>query len=185
MTSEAAFEPSALPPWPAGFEPARCPVYAYNEAVVGASPAQMWAVLVDAAAWPRWYRNARAVTITGHPRLAPGARFRWRTFGLPVRSTVRAFEPERHLAWDGRSLGSSGYHRWILLARPDGRTGVVTEEVQKGLAARLVAPVMRRALLREHQHWITELGRRAALRTPAPRPPDSYPPADSQNGTTP
>jgi hypothetical protein len=121
----------------------------------------VWATLIDACGWPAWYRNAHAVTIDGHDRLAPGARFRWRTFGLRVRSTVCEFEPERLLAWDGRALGSTGYHRWLLRALPDGGTTVITEEVQTGLAVRMIAPLMRRGLLREHQHWIVELGRRA------------------------
>jgi len=67
-----------------------------------------------------------------------------------------------YLAWDGRALGSTGYHRWILRALPEGGTHVITEEVQTGLAARAIAPLMRRGVLREHQHWITQLGRRAA-----------------------
>ncbi|MGH3756479.1 SRPBCC domain-containing protein [Actinophytocola sp.] len=150
-----------------------------------ASPTQVWAVLVEATAWPHWYGNARAVTITGHARLVLGAQFRWRTFRLPVRSTVTAFEPERHLAWDGHSLGSSGYHRWILQAQPDGGTRVITEEVQKGVAVSMVAPVMRRALLRAHHHWITELGHQATARTPTLRPPDMLPPDDSATGTVP
>jgi hypothetical protein len=150
------------PRWPARFSPDSCPVYARNEAVLPLPPELLWAALIDAHAWPRWYRNARAVTIEGHDRLAPAARFRWRTFGLRVRSTVTEFEPYRLLAWDGHALGSSGYHRWIMRAHPDGATQVITEEVQTGLAARIVAPLMRRGLSREHQHWITELGRRAA-----------------------
>lgn len=151
------------PLWPQRYEPRRCPVYARNEAGVRPPPDRVWAALIDARAWPQWYRNAHAVTIEGHDRLAPGARFRWRTFGLRVRCTVTDFEPHRLLAWEGHALGSAGYHRWILRPGPDGGTYVITEEVQKGLGARIIAPFMRRGLLREHQHWITELNHRAAL----------------------
>lgn len=136
-----------------------------NEAVVAASPAALWAELIDAAAWPSWYRNAHDVVVEPGPRLGPGARFRWRTFGLPVRSVVTEFDPDNgRLAWDGRSLGSTGWHTWQLQPLGDGRTRVVTEEVQRGAAARLVAPLMRRALRREHQHWILAMAQRAADR---------------------
>ncbi|MGI5397310.1 hypothetical protein [Streptomyces sp. CA-251251] len=52
--------------------------------------------------------------------------------------------PPLPLAWDGRALGSTGYHRW---------------EVQSGQAARLMAPAMRRALHRQHQIWLENLVR--------------------------
>lgn len=155
--------PSTVDPaWPERYTPGRCPVYARNEGLVAPPPDLVWAALVDAHAWPRWYRNARAVTIDGPDRLTPGARFRWRTFGVRVRCVVTDFEPHRLLAWEGRAFGSMGYHRWILRAGPGGGTHVITEEVQTGHAARVLAPLMRRGLLREHQHWITEFGRRAA-----------------------
>jgi hypothetical protein len=57
----------------------------------------------------------------------------------------------------GRALGSAGYHRWLLEPHLDGGTRVITEEVQTGPAARLLARWMRPRLLREHQHWITQL----------------------------
>ena len=145
------------PPWPPGHSPEGAPVFARNEGTVSIPPEQVWQLLIDATSWPQWYRNARKVVLDRGDRLGPGSSFRWTTFGLRVRSTVTAFEPHSFLAWDGRALGSSGYHRWLLEPTADGGTRVVTEEVQTGVSARLLGWWMRPGLLREHQHWISQL----------------------------
>ena len=147
--------------WPSEFDPDRANVYARNEGVAAVPPERVWQLLVDATAWPQWYRNARRVELTSGAVLAAGAEFRWTTFGLRVRCVVTDFEPPRFLAWSGRALGSTGYHRWLLEPHPDGGTHVVTEEVQQGLSARLLGWWMRPRLLREHQHWIDQLGPRS------------------------
>ncbi len=154
-------KPHATHAWPAGYDPADCPVHAYNEIRTGLSPERLWPVLLDATTWPDWYDNARRVALQGgHDRLADGATFTWVTFGLPVTSTVREFVPFRRLGWVGKaSLGSTGYHRWDIRPTDDGGSLVVTEEVQKGLMARLLGPVVRRGIERQHQAWLEGLVR--------------------------
>jgi hypothetical protein len=122
----------------------------------------VWPTLIRAAAWPRWYSNAcRVVLPAGHSELAPGLTFSWTTFGVRVTSTVREFVPGRRLAWGGKALGSTGYHRWELHPTADAGCLIVTEEVQRGSAPRLVAPLMRRGLLHQHQRWLEGLVRTA------------------------
>ncbi|SCK06182.1 SRPBCC domain-containing protein [Streptomyces sp. WMMB 322] len=153
--------------WPRGYEPARSPVFSHNEIRTSLPPERLWPVLIDAANWPRWYSNSRNVSIEpGYDRLGDGRTFHWTTFGLRVTSTVREFLPPGRLAWDGRALGSRGYHRWEIRPAGDGGSVIVTEEVQRGLAARLIAPLMRRGLHRQHQRWLEGLVR-TAERAPA------------------
>ena len=71
--------------WPERFHPARAPVHVRNELDMAAHPEKVWAALIDAARWPEWYPNAANVRIlSGDRELAPGARFRWTTFGATI-----------------------------------------------------------------------------------------------------
>jgi hypothetical protein len=47
---------------------------------------------------------------------------------------------------------------------------IVTEETQRGRLPRLVAPMMRPAMLRQHQRWIDQLAR---LAESGERPPSA------------
>jgi len=155
--------------WPAPFDPAAARVYAYNELRTHLSPEQLWPVLIEAAAWPRWYRNARDVSIDGGGQQLTGAStFTWTTFGLRVASTVREFEPCTRLGWEGAGRGSTGYHRWDLQPTSDGGTLIVTEGVQGGILARLLGPVVKRSIEKQHQHWLEALVQTAESRATAP-----------------
>lgn len=144
--------------WPSEYSPANSPVHALNEIRTELAAEQLWPVLIDAADWPRWYSNARDVVLgPGQEVLAQGATFQWTTFGLRITSTVSEFVPGRRLGWSGRGRGSAGYHRWVLEPLPGGGTRIVTEEVQQGPMARLLAPLVRRSIERQHQRWLEGL----------------------------
>lgn len=148
--------------WPPPHEPSTVPVYAYNEIRTRLAPEQLWPVLIDATAWPRWYPNARDVAIQGGTdSLAGGSSFTWTTFGLRVTSTVQEFVPPRRLAWEGKARGSIGYHRWDIRPTADGGSLIVTEEVQNGFLARVLSPLVRRGIERQHQRWLEALVRTA------------------------
>lgn len=148
--------------WPSGYDPRSSPVATRNELRPHVTADRLWPVLVRAVDWPRWYSNAHHVHLRdGRHDLDAGVTFTWVTFGLRVTSTVRKFLPARRLAWDGRALGATGYHRWDLRPAPGGGCLVVTEEVQRGPAVRLLAPALRRGLLHHHQRWLEGLARTA------------------------
>lgn len=155
--------------WPAAFDPATARVYAYNELRTGLTPEQLWPALVQATQWPAWYRNAKDVVIDGGgAELGATSRFSWTTFGLRVASTVREFEPFSRLAWEGAGRGSTGYHRWDLQRTDDGGTLIVTEEVQGGILATLLGPVVKRSIEKQHQHWLEALVRTAGSQAARP-----------------
>lgn len=154
--------------WPDPYDPSTSQVYAYNEIRTHLSAEQLWPVLIDAAVWPSWYRNARNVSIHGGgQRLVGASSFTWTTFGLRVASLVREFTPYSRLAWEGAARGSSGYHRWDLQPTSDGGTLIVTEEVQNGIIAQLLGPLVKRSIEKQHQHWLEALIRTADVRTTA------------------
>jgi uncharacterized protein YndB with AHSA1/START domain len=153
--------------WPDRYAPDRVAARVSNEITIAAPPSNVWAWLIRAAAWPDWYPNSRAVrTESGRPTLSPGERFAWRTFGVPIRSTVREFVPEERIAWDGIGLFLDVYHAWLIEKRPDG-CWVLTEENQNGLAARAQAYLMPQRMHRGHELWLTRL-KAQAEREPAP-----------------
>jgi hypothetical protein len=114
-----------------------------------------------------WYPNAARVRILrgGGPELALGTEFRWRTFGVGIRSTVREFVPGRRIAWDGRSLGIDVYHAWLIEESADG-CRVLTEETQHGAIARLGAWLMPKRMSDFHQIWLENLAANAAAGAP-------------------
>ncbi len=154
MSNDATNSPTAEP-WPNGLAPTQAPVSAYNEFVVPAGPEQVWQRLIHATAWPQWYANSKRVVLDGGgTELGAGTVFHWTTFGVRATCQVVVFKPGLELAWAGRAVASTGYHRWLLQPLADGRTRVVTEETQRGLVPSLGARWLRRGLLHWHQRWL-------------------------------
>lgn len=155
--------------WPPGLQPGDTPIYTYNELTIAEPPAVVWAWLIRAAWWPRWYGNCQDVRfISGDgPDLTPGMVFSWKTFGLRVETVVKEFVPGERLAWYGTGLlGARGYHAWVIEPTASG-CHVITEETQRGLVPSLGRLYLRRGLLREHQHWLEGLAKMAQRGLPS------------------
>ncbi len=109
-----------------------------TECVIPASPAKIWAVLADFAAYPAW--NPLNLSAVGEAK--PGARVAMVFRDLPsarpektIRQTVRivAAEPGRELAWAGSvPLIFDGRHGFLLTPQ-DGGTHVLHTERLRGL----------------------------------------------------
>lgn len=154
--------------WPERYRPERCPVHVRNEIVVPAAAANVWAWLVRAPLWPTWYPNSRDVRLlNGDGRsLQLGTEFRWRTFGVAIRSTVIEFEAPQRIAWNAFGLGVDACHAW-LVEPVAGGTRILTEETQHGWAARLNTLFMPGRMHHFHQVWLENLGVQAATGLPA------------------
>ncbi len=153
--------------WPEHYAPENSPVHVRNSLRIAAPAEHVWAWLVRAEGWPDWYPNASRVRIAGGagPDLALDTDFRWRTFGVAIRSRVREFVPCSRIAWDGRAIGIDVYHAWIIQQQQEACL-VVTEETQHGVAARLGARLMPNRMSRFHQIWLENLAEKAAHGTP-------------------
>lgn len=69
-------------------------------ATIAAGPEQVWAVLVDGAAWPTWDSGVEGV----EGRIAAGEKVRIRSSAAPGRAfpvTVTTFEPPHRLVFTG------------------------------------------------------------------------------------
>ena len=153
--------------WPVGHEPLGADVYARNTTDAAAPVEAVWSWLVQPDRWNAFYRNALRVRhVAGPwPRLALGSEFSWITFGAPVTTTVTECDPPHRLGWTGRGLGATGHHGWLLEPAATG-CRILTEETQRGIAVRLLRPVLAPAMRTMHQRWvegaahIAESGRR-------------------------
>lgn len=152
--------------------------HAVNELQMAAGVEDVWAWLSRPELWPSFYGNSRWVRhLDGPwPEVALGTRFRWFTFGVMVRSEIVEYELHRRLAWSADELGAKGHHAWAFESRGGG-CFVRTEETQRGWGARLIAPVMRGMMVRQHQRWLEGLAEAAAGGPPPASAPSPPPPA--------
>jgi uncharacterized protein YndB with AHSA1/START domain len=143
--------------WPDRYRPDRVGVHVRNELDMPVPPEPVWAWLVRARLWPTWYPNSADVVIAeGRSELGAGTEFRWKTFGVSLRSRVEEYVPQERLAWTGRAPGLDVYHAWLIERRSDG-CHVLTEESQNGIFPRLDHLARPRRMTEFHQLWLERL----------------------------
>lgn len=158
--------------WPPHYAPANCPVHVRNELSMDVAPEAVWAWLVRAKLWPEWYRNSSDVEYlegSDSQDLVIGTRFRWKTFGVTIESTVLELEPGRRIGWDAHGLGVDAYHAWAL-SRTERGCHLLTEETQHGWLARLGSRLMPNRMYKFHQLWLECLREKASNGFPPPAP---------------
>lgn len=132
---------------------------------------RVWAWLIRASLWPTWYGNSARVQFlnAAGPDLTERTRFRWKTFGVTLVSTVLEYVPEERIAWDARTFGLDAYHAWVLQPHDDGCL-VRTEETQHGVLARLGKLFLPDRMHTVHQIWLEALAGRSRTDMPPPLP---------------
>jgi hypothetical protein len=119
------------------------PVTAAAEIEIEATPDTVWDVLTTIDRWPSWNPAVKSMSMQGP--LAPGSVFRWKAGPGTITSTIRRVEPQRLIAWTGKTLGIRAIHVYRLEPR-DGRTFVQTEESYSGIVARLLRGSLQKTL---------------------------------------
>jgi hypothetical protein len=105
------------------------PATAEGEIVISASPATVWEVLADLAAWPTWNQDVRSVSVEGP--VAPGTVFRWKSGPASLVSTLQVVDEPREIAWTGVTMRIHAVHVFRLTPNGDGTT-VRSEESWRG-----------------------------------------------------
>ncbi len=138
------------------------PAIASAGAYIAAPPQVVWAVLTDLERWPNW--NGDVASIKADGPLAPGTVFRWKSGGMPIRSTIQEVEHARRIGWTGTApLGIRAVHLWSLEPDGDG-TRVRTEESFEGVLAHLFSGTMRKMLAGALERNVAALGAEATRR---------------------
>jgi hypothetical protein len=165
--------------WPQDYLPGMTDNFVCNEVIVaGLTAVAAWRLLDDTTAWPTYYHNAAEIRFHdgSGPRLSPGARFRFTTFGFAVEAQVLEHVPPEagqagRVTWHGWVEGDSEHrldacHAWLFEDLPGKRVRILTQETQFGAPARALALTRPNPMLNAHQDWLDGLVA-AALRASA------------------
>jgi uncharacterized protein YndB with AHSA1/START domain len=148
--------------WPAEYAPERASFTLSNTITIAAPPEVVWKELVNAEAWPQWYKGATNVRVEGSSTgvLQEGSIITWRTMDQNLTTKVVEFVPPYRMGWESRQWSLKAYHAWLLIPT-DGGTKVVTDESQFGLLANLQRVFLPNKLRDLHDVWLANLKTRA------------------------
>ncbi|MEZ5177187.1 MAG: SRPBCC family protein [Acidimicrobiales bacterium] len=149
------------------------PVRIEGSATLAATPAEVWAVLLDYDAWPRWFRGVHSCHATSDPPTGVGST---RRVGLAKgRSTVDerfvAWEDERLWAFTATAMSPALFRSLVERATiepgADGRTTVTYRMAfDPKPALRPALPLLRSGVRRNLEAAMVELGREVQRRRP-------------------
>jgi len=99
---------------------------------IKATPATIWALLTNAADFPRW--NTTVTSITGEIAMGNKLSLRVPISERTFSPKVTAFEPEARMVWsDGMAPMFKGERTFTLTPLPDGTTDFAMVEVFSGV----------------------------------------------------
>jgi len=155
--------PSSTIIWPEGYDPSVAKFYVQNEIEIAASPEVVWQILIDALEWESWYIGAKNLSFVNpeHTYLKADSQFNWETMGMKFPNTnIKAYEPDRYLAWESLKKSIQGYHAWLIIPTEMG-CKVITEETQNGWLTFFEKTFQGKKLKELHDIWLSELKIRA------------------------
>ena len=138
------------------------PVIARHSLLIDAPLDTLWRLHIGIDDWPTWQHAITTAHLNGP--FAPGATFRWSTYGLDIGSTVYEVEPMARTLWGGPSGGIVGIHQWTLTPLDSGVL-VATEESWSGDEVEAAITQLQPALDNSLTAWLTQLAD-AARETP-------------------
>jgi uncharacterized protein YndB with AHSA1/START domain len=148
---------------PTSFD-ATAPVLAHHEIDIKAPLETVWALHVDVNGWTRWNRDMTAARLDG--KFAPGASFKWESYGFPVTSTIYEVETHHRILWGGTAGGITGVHQWLFTPTDDG-VHVATDESFAGEPVEADAAGMQSLLDASLIAWLSSLKAAAEAGAPA------------------
>ena len=107
----------------------QAPLRARKEININAPVEKVWATLIDINHWSDWQPTVASAELEGN--LATGATFKWKAMGLNIASMIQELEPQKAIAWAGKSLGMNAVHMWNF-EPVDHHTRVTTTESLSG-----------------------------------------------------
>lgn len=149
------------------------PVRIDGKATLDATPAEVWEVLLDYEAWPRWFRGLHTCRATSEPATGVGST---RTVTL---AKGRSVVEERFIAWEDERLWAftatamnpavfrSLVERVTIEPVDAGRTAVTYRmALEPATALKPLVPLLRVGVARNLSAALVELGREITRRRP-------------------
>ena len=130
---------------------------------VDASPADVWAVMMDVERWPEWTSSITRVVPEDSSPIGTGSRYRVSASGVPTATfCVSQFIEGRSFTW-GTESGVRADAGHVI--EPEGNGSKVTLSITtRGLLGALFAPLIMRAARRNMQIEAEGLKRRSEAR---------------------
>lgn len=138
---------------------------------IGASPAEIWPVLVDVGRWPTFAAQFRRLERLDATPLARGSRVRVTPKGLPASIwTVTDFETERSFTWAASLVPGLRVVGGHTIDPADGGSDAEFWLEAHGPLSVLLSPILRRSIFRRNTRQTAEgLKRRVESEGAAPR----------------
>ena len=128
----------------------RAAIKASGEIEINAPVDQVWEVLIDLSAWPRFDPNFSDVKLAS--TIAVGARASFKIRGFPIQGTFAVVRPNHELTWVGKSLWTKAIDRHVVETKSNNVTRLYIEESLSGVFVPLMFSSTR--LLMQHQEWL-------------------------------
>lgn len=156
--------------WPEEYLPGTTDNYCSNEVIIaGLTADEIWPYLTNPFCWPYYYSNSSDIEFINKKdtEFYLGARFRFKTFGLPVEAQITEYIPATsvqpaRLAWHGWVEGDADkrldvIHAWLIEIVEGGRVRILTQESQIGRPALELAKTKPNPMINGHQDWLDGL----------------------------
>ena len=131
----------------------RAAIRASGEINIHAPIHQVWDVLVDLPAWPRFDSNFSDVRLESI--VAVGAHASFKIRGFPIHGTFAVVRPDQELTWVGKSLWTKAIDRHVIEAISKNDTRLFLEESLSGIFVPLMFSSAR--LVKQHEEWLNAM----------------------------
>lgn len=148
--------------WPEAYALDQTQFYIHNKIEINANPEVVWDILINAEAWPTWYKGMENVKIldTNQNRLISDSKLSFKTMGNNFQAQIIEYQPYEKLSWETKNKNLQAVHAWLIIPTEKGCL-VVTDESQYGLLAKLQKIFLPKKLKKLHDVWLTELKKKA------------------------
>ena len=88
--------------------------------------------------------------------ISAGNKFRWRSGGVKIISSIQESTPYQSIHWTGKAIGTHASHYWKITTQGD-QTLLETSESFDGWLVRLMTKTMRNMLDKTLQEWLRDI----------------------------
>ena len=126
-----------------------------KEIEIHASLDSVWKTQTDIDSWAIWQPEISEARLNGSLKI--GTKFKWKSGGFTLNSTIEEIESNKVIGWSGSGFGASAIHIWEFSSLENGNTLVRTSESMDGWFVKLLKGMMRKKLNASLETWLNAL----------------------------